>query len=107
MNWDCWGFIDGTEKIHDDSANYKEKRDYNFRRDRAFSFIYLNVSLDLRPLLAEMTDAKTAWDILQPKYRRKTTAIIISLLHKFFVSRYELGVRIGLFAARLRTNVKQ
>lgn len=35
----CSGFIEGIEKPLDDSVKYKKKRDYNLRRDRAFTSI--------------------------------------------------------------------
>lgn len=47
--WDhgCCEFNDGLEIPPDDSAKFKQKRDYNLRLDRAFSCIHLNVSPDL------------------------------------------------------------
>lgn len=62
---------------------------YNLRCDRTFSSIYLNVSPQLRSLLAETTRAKKALIITKANYHPKTRAVVISLLDRFFTARYE------------------
>ncbi|GBM83683.1 Retrovirus-related Pol polyprotein from transposon TNT 1-94 [Araneus ventricosus] len=55
MERNCWRIVTGTETKPEDK-NYKELRDFNSRKDKAYSTIYLNVSKAYRCVIDDIED---------------------------------------------------
>lgn len=103
----CWGFVKGTEEKLPDTATSKEKTDYNQRKDKAYSTIYLSISPEYRTLISDIEDGKEAWLRLQQHFKPNTRARLIGLLDEFFSCRINEDETVGLFAARLRKIISQ
>lgn len=103
----CWGFIKGTEEKLPETASSKERKDYNQRKDRAYSTIYLSISPEYRTLISDIEDGKEAWLRLQQHFKPNTRARLIGLLDEFFSCRINEDEPVGLFAARLRKIISQ
>ncbi|GFS47281.1 retrovirus-related Pol polyprotein from transposon TNT 1-94 [Trichonephila clavipes] len=99
---DCWNLIKGREQPPSEDSSNKEKLDFDTRKNRVFSTIYLNISEVLRPLISHTTDGKEAWDILHKYFLPDSRGTLIGLLDTFFSCRIQEGEMIGLFAARLQ-----
>ncbi|GBL80489.1 hypothetical protein AVEN_225197-1 [Araneus ventricosus] len=62
LDHNVYGIVLGKESPPGDDASKKEKLCYKKRCNTAFSSIYLNVSKDLRPLIADITEGNKAWE---------------------------------------------
>ncbi|GFY60675.1 retrovirus-related Pol polyprotein from transposon TNT 1-94 [Trichonephila inaurata madagascariensis] len=102
IDHDCWNLIKGREQPPSEDSSNKEKLDFDTRKNRVFSTIYLNISEVLRPLVSHTTDGKEAWDILHKYFLPDSRDTLIGLLDAFFSCRIQEGEMIGLFAARLQ-----
>lgn len=58
MDRDCWAFIDGTELPLESNASAKERREYQRRKNRAYTTIFLSIEETLRMLIQETQDGK-------------------------------------------------
>lgn len=85
-----------------DKAYQKQVKDYNLRRDRAYSTLYLSIEKELRPLISETDDPVKAYEILQIHFRPDSRARTIGLTDDFFSCRIDPNEEIGLYAARLK-----
>jgi hypothetical protein len=103
----CWGFVKGTEEKLPETASSKERKDYNQRKDRAYSTIYLSISPEYRTLISDIEDGKEAWLRLERHFKPNTRARLIGLLDEFFSCRISESESVGLFAARLRKIISQ
>ncbi|KAF8770880.1 Retrovirus-related Pol polyprotein like [Argiope bruennichi] len=104
MHFGCWHFIIQTKpKEPEEGANYKEKYDFQLRKDRCYTLIYTNISADLKSLITETTDGLVAWNILKNHFEPVTRARVIQLLDEFFGTRYRQGEDIGIFISRAKT----
>ncbi|GFQ89600.1 uncharacterized protein TNCT_451091 [Trichonephila clavata] len=56
----------------DEGATYKEKCDFQLRKDRCYTVIYTNISSDLKNLITETTDGVVAWKILKDHFEPVT-----------------------------------
>ncbi|GBN81924.1 hypothetical protein AVEN_218414-1 [Araneus ventricosus] len=90
MERNCWRIVNGTETKPEDE-NYKELRDFNSRKDKAYSTIYLNVSKAYRCVIDDIEDPVAAWKRLEEHFRPNSR------------SREEIGI----YAARIRSIVDQ
>ncbi|GFQ70618.1 uncharacterized protein TNCT_359921 [Trichonephila clavata] len=62
MHYGCWQFIMQSKPEElDEGATYKEKYDFQLRKDRCYTLIYTNISSDLKNLITETTDGVVAW----------------------------------------------
>ncbi|GFY44044.1 uncharacterized protein TNIN_445571 [Trichonephila inaurata madagascariensis] len=104
MYYGCWQFIIQTKPEEpDEGATYKEKLDLQLRKDRCYTLIYANISLDLKNLITETTDGVVAWKILKDHFEPVTRARVIQLLDEFFGTRYQPGEDVGIFISRVKT----
>ncbi|GFX40253.1 retrovirus-related Pol polyprotein from transposon TNT 1-94 [Trichonephila clavipes] len=104
MHYGCWQFIIQTKPEQpDEEATYKEKLDLQLRKDRCYTLIYTNISLDLKNLITETTDGVVAWKILKDHFEPVTKARIIHLLDHFFGTKYQPGEDVGIFISRVKT----
>ncbi|KAG8180071.1 hypothetical protein JTE90_027852 [Oedothorax gibbosus] len=85
-----------------DKAYQKQLKDFNLRRDRAYSTIYLSLGKEIRPLISETDDPVEAFKILQFHFRPDSRARIIGLTDDFFSCRIDPNEEVGLYAARLK-----
>ncbi|GBO42356.1 hypothetical protein AVEN_155147-1 [Araneus ventricosus] len=102
LDRNVYDIVLGKENPPGDDATEKEKMRFKKRCNKAFSSIYLNVSKDLRHLIADITEGKKAWEVIQKYFHAESTARTIGLLDQFFSCRIEINEKIGLYAARLR-----
>ncbi|GBN11513.1 hypothetical protein AVEN_194008-1 [Araneus ventricosus] len=98
----CMTLFLGKESPPGDDATEKEKMCFKKRCNKAFSSIYLNVSKYLRPLIADTTEEKKAWEVIQKYFHPESRAHTIGLLDQFFSCRIEINEKIGLYAATFR-----
>ncbi|GFQ76519.1 uncharacterized protein TNCT_663871 [Trichonephila clavata] len=99
MHYGCWKFIIQTKPEEpDERATYKEKCDFQLRKDRCYTMIYTNISSDLKNLITETTDGVVAWKILKDHFEPVT-----QLLEEFFGTRYQPGEDVGIFISRVKT----
>ncbi|GFX42675.1 retrovirus-related Pol polyprotein from transposon TNT 1-94 [Trichonephila clavipes] len=74
MHYGCWQFIIQTKSEQpDEEATYKEKLDLQLRKDRCYTWIYTNISSDLKNLITETTDV-AALNILKDHFEPVTKA---------------------------------
>ena len=85
-----------------DKAYRKQLKDFNLRKDRAYSTIYLSIEKEIRPLISETDDPVKAFELLQFHFRPDSRARIIGLTDDFFSCRIDPNEEIGLYAARLK-----
>ncbi|GBN44509.1 hypothetical protein AVEN_177562-1, partial [Araneus ventricosus] len=102
LDRNVYDIVLGKENPPGDDATEKEKMRFKKRCNKAFSSIYLNVSKDLRLLIADITEGKKAWEVIQKYFHPESRARTIGLLDQFFSCRIEINEKIGLYAARLR-----
>ncbi|GBM85723.1 hypothetical protein AVEN_163052-1 [Araneus ventricosus] len=85
MHYGCWQFIIKTEPADPDvGSTYKEKYDFQLKKDRTFTLIYTNISPELKSLISDTTDGVVAWKILKDHFEPMTRAWVIQLLDEFF-----------------------
>ncbi|GFW99208.1 uncharacterized protein TNCV_3009761 [Trichonephila clavipes] len=106
MDRNSWRIITSQEVKPDDGASAKEKRNFEYRWDRAYSTIYRSIE-EYRNLILHTCDPIVAWKKLQDHFQPHTRARIIGLLDEFFNCRILEEEEIELYAARLRTIVFQ
>ncbi|GBN48440.1 Retrovirus-related Pol polyprotein from transposon TNT 1-94 [Araneus ventricosus] len=106
MERNCWRIVTGTETKPEDE-NYKELRDFNSRKDKAYSTIYLNVSKSYRCVIDDIEDPVAAWKRLEEHFRPNSRARVIGLTDDFFSCRINPQEEIGIYAARIRSIVDQ
>ncbi|GBL95548.1 Retrovirus-related Pol polyprotein from transposon TNT 1-94 [Araneus ventricosus] len=102
LDRNVYDIVLGKENSPGDDATEKEKMRFKKRCNKAFSSIYLNVSKGLRTLIADITEGKNAWEVIQKYFHPESRARTIGLLDQFFSCRIEINEKIGLYAARLR-----
>ncbi|GFY21842.1 retrovirus-related Pol polyprotein from transposon TNT 1-94 [Trichonephila clavipes] len=95
--------IQTKPKEPDEGATYQEKLDLQLRKDRCYTFIYANISSDLKNLITETTDGVVAWKILKDHIEPVTRARVIQFLDDFFGTRYKPGEDVGIFISRVKT----
>ncbi|KAG8180552.1 hypothetical protein JTE90_018172 [Oedothorax gibbosus] len=83
-------------------AYQKQLKDFNLRRDGAYSTIYLSLEKEIRPLVSETDDPVEAFKILQLHFRPDSRARIIGLTDDFFSCRIDPNEEVVLYAARLK-----
>ncbi|GBM43057.1 Retrovirus-related Pol polyprotein from transposon TNT 1-94, partial [Araneus ventricosus] len=105
MERNCWRIVTGTETKPEDE-NYKELRDFNSRKDKAYSTIYLNVSKAYRYVIDDIEDPVAAWKRLEKHFRPNYRARVIGLTDDFSC-RINPQEEIGVYAARIRSIVDQ
>ncbi|GFY38010.1 uncharacterized protein TNIN_477461 [Trichonephila inaurata madagascariensis] len=89
MHYRWWQFIIKTELVNPAIwTTYKEKYDFQLRKDRSFTLIYTNVIPDLKNFIADTTDGAEAWNILKDNFKPITRAWVIQLLDEFFDTKY-------------------
>ncbi|GBN46081.1 hypothetical protein AVEN_270798-1, partial [Araneus ventricosus] len=77
-------------------------KDYNLRKDRAYSVIYLSSEKEYRLLIAGIEDPVKAWKILEEHFRPDSRARAIGLTDEFFSCRVCPDEDIGIYADRLK-----
>ncbi|GBN63091.1 hypothetical protein AVEN_138093-1 [Araneus ventricosus] len=106
MERNCWRIVTGTEtKLEDE--NYKALRDFNSRKGKAYSTIYLNVSKAYKCVIDDIEDPVAAWKRLEEHFRPNSRARVIGLTDDFFSFRINPQEEIGIYAARIRSIVDQ
>ncbi|GBM58421.1 hypothetical protein AVEN_260020-1 [Araneus ventricosus] len=106
MERNCWRIVTGTETKPEDE-NYKELRDFNSRKDKAYSTIYLKVSMAYRCVIDDIEDPVAAWKRLEEHFRPNSRARVIGLTDDFFSCGINLQEEMGIYAARIRSIVDQ
>ncbi|GBM82877.1 Retrovirus-related Pol polyprotein from transposon TNT 1-94 [Araneus ventricosus] len=106
MERNCWRIVTGTETKPEDE-NYKELRDFNSMKHKAYSTIYLNVSKSYRCVIDDIEDPVAAWKRLEEHFRPNSRARVIGLTVDFFSCRINPQEEIGIYAARIRSIVDQ
>ncbi|GBN46253.1 hypothetical protein AVEN_241653-1 [Araneus ventricosus] len=106
MERNCWRIVTGTETKPEDE-NYKELRDFNSRKDKAYSTIYLNLSKAYRCVIDDIEDPVAAWKRLEEHFRPNSRPRVIGLTDDFFSCRINPQEEIGVYAARIRSIVDQ
>lgn len=108
MDRDCWGFIDGTEPALEENATAKERREFQRRKNRAYTTIFLSIDESLRPLIENTKDGKTAWKILSENFEPSTRARLAALVDEFFEIRYREGEdTMGNYLSRINSAVRR
>ncbi|GBM50230.1 hypothetical protein AVEN_134796-1 [Araneus ventricosus] len=103
MHYGCWQFIIKTEPADPDvGSTYKEKYDFQLRKDRTFTLIYTNISPELKSLISDTTVGAIAWKILKDHFEPMTRARVIQLLDEFFCTMYQPGEDVGIFLCRVK-----
>ncbi|GBM55622.1 Retrovirus-related Pol polyprotein from transposon TNT 1-94 [Araneus ventricosus] len=74
LDRNVYDIVLGKENPPGDDATEKEKMRFKKRCNKAFSSIYLNVSKDLRPLIADITEGKKAWEVIQKYFHPESRA---------------------------------
>ncbi|GBL94864.1 hypothetical protein AVEN_118486-1, partial [Araneus ventricosus] len=91
-----WRIITEEEKVPDklsgiegeeERTYQKLLKDYNLRKDRAYSVIYLSSEKEYRLLIAGIEDPVKAWKILEKHFRPDSRARAIGLTDEFFSCR--------------------
>ncbi|GBM74707.1 hypothetical protein AVEN_274843-1 [Araneus ventricosus] len=90
-----------------ENENEKELRDFNSRKDKAYSTIYLNVSKAYRCVIDDIEDPVAAWKRLEEHFRPNSRARVIELTDDFFSCRINPQEEIGVYAGRIRCIVDQ
>ncbi|GBM38318.1 Retrovirus-related Pol polyprotein from transposon TNT 1-94 [Araneus ventricosus] len=104
MHYGCWQFIIKTEPADpDEGSTYKEKYDFQLRKDGTFTLIYTNISPELKSLISDTTDGAVAWKILKDHFEPMRRARVIQILDEFFGTKYQPGEDIGIFLCRVKT----
>ncbi|GBM87560.1 hypothetical protein AVEN_107209-1 [Araneus ventricosus] len=104
MHYGCWQFIIKTEPADPDVAStYKEKYDFQLRKDRTFTLIYTKISPELKSLISDTTFGAVAWKVLKDHFEPMTRARVIQLLDEFFGTKYQPGEDVGIFLCRVKT----
>ncbi|GBN06467.1 hypothetical protein AVEN_177225-1 [Araneus ventricosus] len=106
MERNCWRIVTGTETKPEDE-NYKELRNFNSRKDKAHSTIYLNVLKTYRCVIDDIEDPVAAWKRLEEHLGPNSRARVIGLTEDFFSCRINPQKEIGIYAARIRNIVDQ
>lgn len=108
MDRDCWGFVEGSEPSLEASASAKERRDYQRRKNKAYTTIYLSIEERLRPLIGETKDGKEAWEILRDNFEPSTRARLAALIDEFFEIRYRPEAdTMGEYVSRITSATKR
>ncbi|GBL61046.1 hypothetical protein AVEN_107216-1, partial [Araneus ventricosus] len=111
MEKGSWRIITEEEKVPDklsgiegeeERTYQKLLKDYSFRKDRAYSVIYLSSEKEYRLLIAGIEDPVKAWKILEEHFRPDSRARAIGLTDEFFSCRVCPDEDIGIYAARLK-----
>ncbi|GBO06182.1 hypothetical protein AVEN_604-1 [Araneus ventricosus] len=99
-------YVTGTETKPEDE-NYKELRDFNSRKDKAYSTIYLNVSKAYRCVIDDIENPVAAWKRLEEHFKPNSRARVIGLTNDFLSCRIKPQEEIGIYATRIRSIVDQ
>ncbi|GBM71677.1 Retrovirus-related Pol polyprotein from transposon TNT 1-94 [Araneus ventricosus] len=111
MEKGSWRIITEEEKVphklsgiegEEERTYQKLLKDCSFRKDRAYSVIYLSSEKEYRLLIAGIEDPVKAWKILEEHFRPDSRARAIGLTDEFFSCRVCPDEDIGIYAARLK-----
>ncbi|GBM71737.1 Retrovirus-related Pol polyprotein from transposon TNT 1-94 [Araneus ventricosus] len=111
MEKGSWRIITEEEKVphklsgiegEEERTYQKLLKDCSFRKDRAYSVIYLSSEKEYRLLIAGIEDPVKAWKILEEHFRPDSRARAIGLTDEFFSCRVCPNEDIGIYAARLK-----
>ena len=91
MNKDLWGYIQGSERIPDETERAEVKRKYRSRSDQAYSLIALSVETPLQIHIVPTTEPKEAWDILQEQFSFVSITHMVRLTRKFYAATMNEG----------------
>ena len=106
MEKGAWGFVDGSEPPLPATASHRDLTDYNLRRNRSYTTIFLSISEEYRTLISETKDGATAWNILADVFEPKSRCRIVQLLDNFFSTKYLPGETMAIFLARLKVAIR-
>lgn len=98
LHYRTWEFVKDVKNVATENPNMARK----LRKDRAYTLIYLSLSNEFKPLIANATDGAKAWKILSDHFELTTRARVIQLLDNFFSIKYVPGENIGLFLCRVK-----
>jgi len=99
----CLNIVLGKEQPPDVKiVKYKEIKDYEARKAKSYSTIYLTLEPELRPLIANTIDSSEAWQIILKFFKPDSRARVIELTHSFFSCKPNEDEKIALYAARLQ-----
>lgn len=107
LDRDSWGIVKGKEESPAATASARDKKDYETRKNRGYSTIYLNIAKDLRSLITDTEDPAKAWEILKVYFQPESRARLMGLLDVFFGTRPDPDETLGIYAARLRNVIRQ
>ena len=84
MDKDCWQYVIDKNLKQDPEATAKERREFNSRKSKAYSSIYLNTEKEFRSLISDTDDPVEAWERLKIHFQPPSRCRVISLLDEFF-----------------------
>ncbi|GBN96631.1 hypothetical protein AVEN_171972-1 [Araneus ventricosus] len=106
MHYGCWQFIIKTERVDPDvGSTYKEKYDFQLRKDRTITLSYTNISPELKSLISDTTDGVVEGKILKDNFVPMIKSRIIQILDEMSGTKYQPGDDFGIFLCRVMTAV--
>ena len=88
MDRGCWEFITGQTVPFAKDAPERDKRNYEWRKQRTYTTIYQGLEQKYFTLIANTTDGKKAWEILKENFEPTSRARLANLVDEFFEIRF-------------------
>lgn len=98
-----WEFVSGDAVPLEEDVPQREKRAYQWRKEKAYTTIYQGIERQFLPLIADTTDGKTAWDILKKNFEPVSRARLARLIDEFYELKFHPeSETIGIFCRRVQ-----
>ncbi|GFW19187.1 integrase catalytic domain-containing protein [Trichonephila clavipes] len=107
MERNGWRIVTGIETKPEDNKKPKEQKDFEARKDRSSSTIYLNVSKTYRCIIDGIEDPIETRKRLEEHFRLDSRVQIIGLTDKFLLCRINVQEEIWVYTARMQNIVNQ
>ncbi|XP_054723284.1 uncharacterized protein LOC129233257, partial [Uloborus diversus] len=105
----CYEFVTNAEEVKcDDAASERDKRDFEWRKRRAYTTIYQSVERKFQILIAQTESGKEAWEILKLNFEPTSRARLAGLLDEFFELKFNPREEtVGLFCKKVEEKTLQ
>jgi hypothetical protein len=98
----CWNFIAGTAKPLEEDCSERDKREFEWRKNRAYTTIYQSIERKYQTLIADTEDGKTAWETLKTNFEPSSRARLAGLVDEFLMLRPNIEEEtIGIFSKKI------
>lgn len=99
----CWEFITGTAVPYPPDSPERDKRDFRWRKQRAYTTIFQGIDRKYQRLISSTEDGQEAWTILKTKFVPPSRARLAGLIDEFFSLRFEPDREtIGIFCKKIQ-----